>query len=290
MVGAGVMGAGIAAQVANAGVPVVLLDIVPGGAAKAVERMLRADPAPFMGKSAARLVQAGDLDGGGLPLLADCDWIVEAIVERPDAKRDLYARLGEVRKPGSIVSSNTSTIPLAALTQGLGEGFARDFLITHFFNPPRYMRLLELVRGPATRADAVEAIAAFGDRRLGKTIVHCKDTPGFIANRIGGLWMQSRHQPRRGPPPDGGGGGRGDGPADGRAEDRRVRPARPGRPRPDAACRRLHEGVAAGDGRLRDGDARARAHHAHDRGRAHRPEGRQGRLLRAREGAGRARA
>ena len=191
VVGAGVMGAGIAAQVANAGVPVVLLDIVPGGAAKAVERMLRADPAPFMGKSAARLVQAGDLDGGGLSLLADCDWIVEAIVERPDAKRDLYARLGEVRKPGSIVSSNTSTIPLAALTEGLGEGFARDFLVTHFFNPPRYMRLLELVRGPATRTDAVEAIAAFGDRRLGKTIVHCKDTPGFIANRIGGLWMQS---------------------------------------------------------------------------------------------------
>jgi 3-hydroxyacyl-CoA dehydrogenase len=190
VIGAGVMGAGIAAHVANAGVPVVLLDIVPGGAAKAVERMLRADPAPFMHKSAARLVQAGDIEGG-LPLLADCDWIVEAIVERPDAKRDLYARLEDVRKPGSIVSSNTSTIPLAALTQGLGEGFARDFLITHFFNPPRYMRLLELVRGPATRTDAVEAIAAFGDRRLGKTIVHCKDTPGFIANRIGGLWMQS---------------------------------------------------------------------------------------------------
>ena len=191
VIGAGVMGAGIAAHVANAGVPVVLLDIVPGAAAKAVERMLRADPAPFMHKSAARLVQAGDLDGGGLPLLADCDWIVEAIVERPDAKRDLYARLESVRKPGSIVSSNTSTIPLAALTKGLGESFARDFLVTHFFNPPRYMRLLELVRGPATRADALEAIAEFGDRRLGKTVVHCKDTPGFIANRIGGLWMQS---------------------------------------------------------------------------------------------------
>ena len=191
VVGAGVMGAGIAAHVANAGVPVVLLDIVPGGAAKAVERMLRADPAPFMGKAPARLVQTGDLDGGGLALLADCDWIVEAIVERPDAKRALYARLEDVRKPGSIVSSNTSTIPLAALTEGLGEGFARDFLITHFFNPPRYMRLLELVSGPQTRADAMDAIAAFGDRRLGKTIVHCKDTPGFIANRIGGLWMQS---------------------------------------------------------------------------------------------------
>ncbi|MFZ4406034.1 MAG: 3-hydroxyacyl-CoA dehydrogenase NAD-binding domain-containing protein [Paracraurococcus sp.] len=190
VIGAGVMGAGIAAQVANAGVPVVLLDIVPGGAAKAVERLLKTDPAPFMSKGAARLVTPGDIDGG-LPLLADCDWIVEAIIERPDVKRDLYARLLTVRKAGSIVSSNTSTIPLAALTEGLGEGFATDFLITHFFNPPRYMRLLEVVQGPATRADALAVINAFGDRVLGKTVIPCKDRPGFIANRIGGLWMQS---------------------------------------------------------------------------------------------------
>lgn len=190
VVGAGVMGAGIAAQVANAGVPVVLLDIVPGGAAKAVERMLRADPAPFMSKGAARLVQASDLESD-LLLLADCDWIIEAIIEQPGAKRDLYARLERVRKPGSIVSSNTSTIPLAALTEGMPEGFARDFLITHFFNPPRYMRLLELVRGPVTRADAVATIMEFADRTLGKTVIGCKDRPGFIANRIGGLWMQS---------------------------------------------------------------------------------------------------
>ncbi|MFC7474725.1 3-hydroxyacyl-CoA dehydrogenase NAD-binding domain-containing protein [Dankookia sp. GCM10030260] len=190
VIGAGVMGAGIAAQVANAGVPVVLLDIVPGGAAKAIERMLKTDPAPFMQKSAARLVTPGDIEGG-LPLLADCDWIVEAIVERPDAKRALYTKLEAVRKPGSIVSSNTSTIPLSALTEGLGEGFAADFLITHFFNPPRYMRLLEVVRGPATRPDALAAIAGFGDRVLGKTVIPCKDRPGFIANRIGGMWMQS---------------------------------------------------------------------------------------------------
>jgi len=190
VVGAGVMGAGIAAQVANAGVPVVLLDIVPGGAAKAVERMLRADPAPFMSKGAARLVQASDLESD-LLLLADCNWIVEAIIEQPDAKRELYARLEQVRKPGSILSSNTSTIPLSALTAGMPEGFARNFLITHFFNPPRYMRLLELVRGPATRADAVAAITEFADRALGKTVIACKDRPGFIANRIGGLWLQS---------------------------------------------------------------------------------------------------
>ncbi|TDH58650.1 3-hydroxyacyl-CoA dehydrogenase/enoyl-CoA hydratase family protein [Dankookia rubra] len=190
VIGAGVMGAGIAAQVANAGVPVVLLDIVPGGAAKATERMLKTDPAPFMQKAAARLVTPGDIEGG-LPLLADCDWIVEAIVERPDAKRDLYAKLEAVRKPGSVVSSNTSTIPLSALTQGLGEVFAADFLITHFFNPPRYMRLLEVVQGPATRAEALAAITDFGDRVLGKTVIPCKDRPGFIANRIGGMWMQS---------------------------------------------------------------------------------------------------
>ncbi|MDI3308505.1 MAG: 3-hydroxyacyl-CoA dehydrogenase NAD-binding domain-containing protein [Acetobacteraceae bacterium] len=190
VVGAGVMGAGIAAQVANAGVPVVMLDIVPGGAAKAVERMLRADPAPFMSKGAARLVQASDLESD-LLLLADCDWIIEAIIEQPGAKRELYARLEQVRKPGSILSSNTSTILLSALTAGMPEGFARDFLITHFFNPPRYMRLLELVRGPATREDAVAAITEFADRALGKTVIACKDRPGFIANRIGGLWMQS---------------------------------------------------------------------------------------------------
>ena len=190
VVGAGVMGAGIAAQVANAGVPVVLLDIVPGGAAKAVERMLRADPAPFMGKAPARLVTTGDV-GTDLALLADCDWICEAIIERPEAKRELYAKLEGVRKPGSVVSSNTSTIPLAALTEGLGEGFAADFMITHFFNPPRYMRLLEVVQGPQTRADAVAEVSTFGDRRMGKSVVRCKDTPGFIANRIGGMWMQS---------------------------------------------------------------------------------------------------
>lgn len=190
VIGAGVMGAGIAAHCANAGVPVVLLDIVPGGAAKAVESMLRADPAPFMQRSAARLVTPGNLDAD-LGLLADCDWICEAIVERLDAKRALYATLEAVRKPGCILSSNTSTIPLAALIEGAAPEFAESFLITHFFNPPRYMRLLEVVQGPQTRADAVAAITEFADRQLGKTVIPCKDRPGFIANRIGGQWMQS---------------------------------------------------------------------------------------------------
>ncbi|HEY4254212.1 MAG TPA: 3-hydroxyacyl-CoA dehydrogenase NAD-binding domain-containing protein [Roseomonas sp.] len=188
VVGAGVMGAGIAAQVANAGLPVVLLDVIPGGAAKAVETMLRADPAPFMHRSNARRITTGDLEAD-LALLADCDWIIEAITERLDAKRDLYAKLATVRKPGSILSSNTSTIPLAALTEG--AGWAADFLITHFFNPPRYMRLLEVVAGPRTRADALAAVSAIADQALGKTVIPCKDRPGFIANRIGGQWMQA---------------------------------------------------------------------------------------------------
>ncbi len=188
VVGAGVMGAGIAAHVANAGLPVVLLDLVPGAAARAVERMKRADPAPFMSRAAPRLVQTGDLEAD-IGMLSDCDWIIEAIVEKPDAKRALYAQLQGLRKPGSIVSSNTSTIPLAALTEGLPAEFAADFLITHFFNPPRYMRLLEIVQGPATRAEAVAVVRGFADHKLGKTVIDCRDTPGFIANRIGTLWL-----------------------------------------------------------------------------------------------------
>lgn len=197
VIGAGVMGAGIAAQIANAGVPVLLLDIVPAGggprnalAEKAVAVLLKADPAPFMSKRAAKLVTPGNLEDD-LGLLADCDWIVEAIVEKPDVKQALYRRLQEARRPGSIVSSNTSTIPLRQLIDGMPQAFAADFLITHFFNPPRYMRLLETVAGPETRPDALQAVRAFADVALGKTVIACKDTPGFIGNRIGIFWVQA---------------------------------------------------------------------------------------------------
>ena len=190
VVGAGVMGAGIAAQAANAGVSVVLLDLVPGAAGRAIEAALKAEPAAFMHRRNARLVTPGDLETD-LTKLADCDWIIEAIVERPDAKRALYAKLETVRKAGSVVSSNTSTIPLGDLVTGLPERFAADFMITHFFNPPRYMRLLETVAGPATRADAVAAVSDFADEMLGKTVIPCRDTPGFIANRIGTLWISA---------------------------------------------------------------------------------------------------
>ncbi|MCB9377817.1 MAG: 3-hydroxyacyl-CoA dehydrogenase [Holophagales bacterium] len=197
VLGAGVMGAGIAAHVANAGIPVVLLDIVPEGAsdrdalaAGAIAKMKKAKPAPFMTERNARLVTPGNLEDD-LGELADCDWIVEAVVERLDVKQQVYRRVDSVRKPGSIVSSNTSTIPLEKLVEGLPESFRSDFLITHFFNPPRYMRLLELVTGDGTRPEAVAAVRSFCDVALGKSVVECKDTPGFIANRIGTFWIEA---------------------------------------------------------------------------------------------------
>ena len=197
VIGAGVMGAGIAAHVANAGVPVMLLDIVPERtedrdsiAKGAIAKLLKADPAPFMHRRNAERITPGNIEDH-LDRLADCDWIVEAVIERVDIKRDLYAKIDAVRKDGSIVSSNTSTIPLATLTDGMPARLKGDFLITHFFNPPRYMRLLELVVGPETTTGATDRVRAFADLRLGKTVIDCKDTPGFIANRIGTYWLQN---------------------------------------------------------------------------------------------------
>ncbi len=189
VLGAGVMGAGIAAQAANAGVAVTLLDVTAPLAAAAVARLLKTEPAPFMTPRAARLIETGSLEHD-LAKLAECDWIIEAVVERPDIKRDLYRRVDAVRRPGVPVSSNTSTIPLSVLTEGMSDAFRRDFMITHFFNPPRYMRLLELVAGPDTDTATADAVAEFADRLLGKTVVRCNDAPGFIANRVGAYWMQ----------------------------------------------------------------------------------------------------
>ncbi|WP_419727739.1 3-hydroxyacyl-CoA dehydrogenase NAD-binding domain-containing protein [Lichenicola sp.] len=196
VVGAGVMGAGIAAQVANAGVRVLLLDILPKSgddrdavAKAAVARALKTDPAPFMSPAAAKLVEPGNIEDD-LGKVVECDWIIEVIVERLELKQALYRRLEAVRRPGTPISSNTSTIPLAQLVDGLPESLSRDFMITHFFNPPRYMRLLELVAGPATDPALVDRVSRFCDLALGKTVVRAHDTPGFIANRIGTYWMQ----------------------------------------------------------------------------------------------------
>ncbi|WP_294201053.1 3-hydroxyacyl-CoA dehydrogenase/enoyl-CoA hydratase family protein [uncultured Sphingomonas sp.] len=195
VIGAGVMGAGIAAQVANAGVPVLLLDIVPkdGGdrdavAKGAVAKMLKTEPAPFMSPAAAKLVETGNIEDH-LDKVAECDWIVEAVVERLDIKQALYAKLETLKRPGTAVSSNTSTIPLGHLVEGRSEQFKRDFLITHFFNPPRYMRLIEIVTSEHTDAGVAAKVEQFVDHRMGKRIVRAKDTPGFIANRIGTYWL-----------------------------------------------------------------------------------------------------
>ncbi|MDK8185079.1 MULTISPECIES: 3-hydroxyacyl-CoA dehydrogenase/enoyl-CoA hydratase family protein [Sphingomonas] len=195
VIGAGVMGAGIAAQVANAGVPVLLLDIVPKEGADrdavakgAVAKMLKTEPAPFMSPAAAKLVETGNIEDH-LARVAECDWIVEAVVERLDIKQSLYAKLEELKRPGTAVSSNTSTIPLGHLVEGRSEQFKNDFLITHFFNPPRYMRLIEIVTSEHTDAGVAAKVEQFVDHRMGKRIVRAKDTPGFIANRIGTYWL-----------------------------------------------------------------------------------------------------
>ncbi len=197
VIGAGTMGGGIAAQIANAGVPVVLMDIVPEGATdrsglarEAVTRLLGQNPAPFMHPRNAALIEPANLEDD-LGRLADCDWIIEAVVERPDIKNTVYKKIGTHRKPGAAVTSNTSTIPLARLLEGPAGGFADRFFITHFFNPPRYMRLLEIVAGAQTDPATVAAVVQFCDRALGKTAIACNDRPGFVANRIGGYWIQS---------------------------------------------------------------------------------------------------
>lgn len=195
VIGSGVMGAAIAAHIANSGVKVLLLDVVPTGEAdrrilakNAIKRLLKTEPSPLMHKRNAKLITPGNLEDD-LAQLAEADWIIEAIIERLEIKQALYRKIDGVRKVGSIVSSNTSTLPLAQLVSGMPSQFSEDFLISHFFNPPRYMRLLELIKGPKTCSEAVETITQFADIRLGKGVVPCKDTPGFIANRIGCFWM-----------------------------------------------------------------------------------------------------
>ncbi len=196
VIGAGVMGAGIAAQIANAGVPVQLLDIVPDGtddrdaiAKGAIGKLLKADPAPLMHKRNAKLITPGNIEDH-MERLADCDWIIEAVIENLAIKRNLYERIAAVRRADAVISSNTSTIPLKELTEGMDDSLRRHFLITHFFNPPRYMRLFELVAGSDTQEGVSDAIRNFADISLGKTVIDAKDAPGFIANRIGTYWLQ----------------------------------------------------------------------------------------------------
>ncbi|MDN7351137.1 3-hydroxyacyl-CoA dehydrogenase/enoyl-CoA hydratase family protein [Acetobacter senegalensis] len=186
VVGAGTMGAGIAAHMACCGMDVVLLDLDAKLAADGVARQLKSGG--FMMPDFAKQVTTGNIKTD-LGLLQDCDWVVEAVAERIDIKRQLFSQIDAVRKPGCIVSSNTSTIPLAELVSEASPSLAGDMLITHFFNPPRHMRLLELVSGPRTKPDTTACMTHFLDNVLGKAVVPCKDTPGFIANRIGCYWL-----------------------------------------------------------------------------------------------------
>jgi 3-hydroxyacyl-CoA dehydrogenase len=195
VLGSGVMGSGIAALAANAGVKVTLLDIVPNGAedrnvlAKGgIEKQLKSGTPGFTHPRNAKRIVAGNLEDN-LDALADADLIIEAVLEKIEVKQDVYRKIEAVRKEGSVVSSNTSTLPLAVLIQGMPERFQRDFMITHFFNPPRFMRLLEVTPSPTMDRKKYDAVCAFGDRVLGKGVVLCKDTPGFLANRIGVYWM-----------------------------------------------------------------------------------------------------
>jgi 3-hydroxyacyl-CoA dehydrogenase len=190
VLGAGTMGAQIALHCANAGIPSLLLDMTPELARDGLQKAMRLKPDPQFTPDAHRLVTTGSFDqwltatppasAGGLT----ADWIIEAIVERLDIKQQLFGRVEAVRRPGTIVSSNTSGIPIAALAEGRSEDFRRHLLGTHFFNPPRYLRLLEIIPTEETDPAIVETISHFADHHLGKGVVIAKDTPNFIGNHI----------------------------------------------------------------------------------------------------------
>src|SRR5580700_4157757 len=193
ILGAGTMGARIAAHFANAGVPSYLFDIVPADAdgparnkiaATGLDAAKKSKPAAFMEPSLARLVTVGNFEDD-LKKLADVDWIIEAVVENLDIKQALLRKVEAVRKLGTIITTNTSGLPVGKIAEGFSDDFRRVWFGTHFFNPPRYMRLLEIIPTPEADRDAIDAISHFCDLRLGKGVVIAKDTPNFIGNRIG---------------------------------------------------------------------------------------------------------
>ncbi len=200
VIGAGIMGQGIAAHLANARIPVLLLDIVPpkpgpGDDVKSrefrdrfarggLEKAVKAKPALFFTKRDASLVSVGNIDDD-LGKVADCDLVVEVVLERMDVKQQLFEKLDAVVRPGTIVTSNTSGLSIEGMLEGRSAAFRKNFAVTHFFNPVRYMPLLEIVAGKDTDPAVVETLAAFGAGTLGKGIVYGKDTPNFVANRIG---------------------------------------------------------------------------------------------------------
>lgn len=205
VLGSGIMGSRIACHFANTGVKVLLLGIVPSELDEAekakgltlqdkkvrnrivendLRNTLKASPAPLYDSSAASLITTGNLSDD-LHLVSGCDWILEAVIEDLDVKKKVFEEVDKHRRPGSLVTSNTSGIPIRLMAEGRSDDFRKNFCGTHFFNPPRYLRLLELIPGPETATEVLEFLQDHGDRFLGKTVVPCKDTPAFIANRIG---------------------------------------------------------------------------------------------------------
>src|SRR5438270_906050 len=193
VLGAGTMGARIAAHLANAGVPSFLLDIVPPGAdpssrnqiaVAGLEAARKAKPAAFFEPSLAWSVTPGNFEDD-LKRVAEVDWIIEAVVEDLEIKRALLRKVDALRKPGTIITTNTSGLPVAKIAKGFPDDFRRCWFGTHFFNPPRYMRLLEIIPTPESDPALIEAASNFADLHLGKGVVRAKDTPNFIANRIG---------------------------------------------------------------------------------------------------------
>src|SRR6516165_12803028 len=193
VLGAGTMGARIAAHFANAGLPCLLLDIVPKDAAPAARNKVvlagldaakKSKPAAFFSASLASKISIGNFEDD-LPRIADADWIVEVVAENLEIKRGLLAKVAQFRKPGSIVTTNTSGLPVHLIAEGLPEEFRQHWAGTHFFNPPRYMKLVEVIPGPKTSPEVIATLRDVCDRQLGKGVVIAKDTPNFIANRIG---------------------------------------------------------------------------------------------------------
>lgn len=195
VIGAGTMGAGIAGQVANAGIEVILLDLpsengdVNSLSRKGLDRIKNDDMPGLVSEHAESLISIGNIRDD-LDKLADCDWVAEAIVERLNLKHQLYRDLIDCCDPETIITSNTSTIPIALLTKGMPESFCQRFAITHFFNPVRYMRLLELVSGEKTSKEVIDRLHNFSEMKLGKGVILCKDRPGFLANRVGVFAIQ----------------------------------------------------------------------------------------------------
>ena len=196
VIGSGVMGAGIAAHCANAGCDVLLYDIVPKGATDrsiiardAIARMSKSNPQTLMHPSNSKRIRAVNLEDD-LHLLKDRDWVLEVVVERLDIKHSIYSNIEEHLSKNAILSSNTSTIPRSSLVKGMSPSLASRFLITHFFNPPRYLPLLELIVGEENEEDIFHRMSLFASERLGKKVILCNDTPGFIGNRLGIYFVQ----------------------------------------------------------------------------------------------------